>query len=183
MVSPHVKIFINRQAVLRIFANQTACQLWIDGQKYAAKYCWHLYSQPAARNLHFLLFRVCVWRCDGRGWRARHVTRVTWPAWHVGWTAAINSGGRPRKPSLVCDGQWRVIFLWRAVSLLWTAPGFCGGQEDITKYSSWGLLNIHLCLGRYSKRPGVRAFVLCSIRSHCRQKTKKIGFRQFYTKR
>ena len=99
-------------------------------------------------------------------------TRDTWPAWHVGWTAAINSGGRPRKPSLVCDGQWRVIFLWWAVSLLWTAPGFCGGQEDITKYSSWGLLNIHLCLGRYSKRPGVRAFVLYSIRSHCRQKRK-----------
>ena len=46
------------------------------------------------------------------------------------------------------------------MSLLWTAPGFCGGQEDITKYSSWGLLNIHLSLGRYSKRPGVGAFVL-----------------------
>ena len=49
------------------------------------------------------------------------------------------------------------------MSLLWTAPGFCGGQEDITKYSSWGLLNIHLCLGRYSKRPGGRAFVLCVV--------------------
>ena len=56
--------------------------------------------------------------------------------------------------------------------MLWTAPGFCGGQEDITKYSSWGLLNIHLCLGRYSKRPGGRAFVLCSIRSRWRQNEK-----------
>ena len=57
LVSPCSK---NIQAILRIFADQTACQLWIDGQKYAAKYCCHLYSQPAARNLHFLLFRVCV---------------------------------------------------------------------------------------------------------------------------
>ena len=32
MFSPHAKIFINRQAVSMIFANQTACQLRIDGQ-------------------------------------------------------------------------------------------------------------------------------------------------------
>ena len=100
------------------------------------------------------------------------VTRDTWPAWRGGWTAAINSGG----PSLVCDGQWRVIFLWWAVSLLWTAPGFCGGQEDITKYSSWGLLNIHLCLGRYSKRSGGRAFVLGVIGDRRRKNLDFVNF-------
>ena len=45
-----------------IFANQTACQLRIDGQNTPQNIVdtFIVYSQAAARNLHFLLFRVSV---------------------------------------------------------------------------------------------------------------------------